>query len=38
MEKDFDFDSIGKQTPYVVPDVFFDSMQQEVLTLSLIHI
>lgn len=32
MEKDFDFDSIGKQTPYVVPDVFFDSMQQEVLT------
>lgn len=31
MKKDFDFDDIGKQTPYSVPDGFFDSMQRNVL-------
>lgn len=31
MEKDFDFDSIGKNTPYRVPDDFFKKMQDETL-------
>lgn len=31
MEKDFDFDDIGKKTPYRTPDDFFDEMQQRVM-------
>ena len=31
MKKDFDFDDIGKQTPYRVPEGFFAEMQQKVL-------
>lgn len=31
MEKNFDFNSVGKRTPYQVPDGFFTNMQQEVL-------
>ena len=38
MKKDFDFDDIGKKTPYRVPEGFFDEMQREVQKLSLIHI
>lgn len=30
MEKNFDFDSVGKRIPYQVPDGFFSSMEQEV--------
>lgn len=30
MKKDFDFDDIGKKTPYRVPEGFFDDMQREV--------
>ena len=30
MKKDFDFDDIGKKTPYRVPEGFFDEMQREV--------
>lgn len=29
--KDFDFDDIGKKTPYRTPDNFFEDMQQKVL-------
>ena len=28
MKKDFDFDDIGKRTPYTTPDGFFEDMQQ----------
>ena len=31
MTKDFDFDKIGKKTPYRVPEGFFDEMQQQVM-------
>lgn len=31
MEKNFDFNRVGKRTPYQVPDDFFDSMEQKVL-------
>lgn len=31
MTKDFDFDKIGKKTPYRVPEGFFDDMQQQVM-------
>ena len=27
MKKEFDFDDIGKKTPYRVPEGFFDEMQ-----------
>ncbi|WP_195552871.1 hypothetical protein [Bacteroides eggerthii] len=30
MKKDFDFDDIGKKTPYRVPEGFFEEMQREV--------
>jgi len=29
--KDFDFDDIGKKTPYRTPDSFFEDMQQRVM-------
>ncbi|MDD3037391.1 hypothetical protein [Bacteroides sp.] len=31
MDKDFDFDSIGKQTPYRTSDHFFEKVQQKVM-------
>lgn len=31
MDKDFDFDSIGKRTPYRTPEHFFDEMQRKVM-------
>lgn len=31
MNTDFDFDNIGKRTPYRTPDGFFDEMQREVM-------
>ena len=34
MKKDFDFDDIGKQTPYRVPDGFFEDMQRKVMVRS----
>ena len=29
MKKDFDFDDIGKKTPYRVPEGFFDERSEE---------
>lgn len=31
MEKDFDFNKVGKQMPYRIPDRFFERMQEETL-------
>lgn len=31
MKKDFDFDDIGKRTPYRAPDGFFEDMQRRVM-------
>ncbi len=31
MEKEFDFNSIGKRTPYRVPDGFFDQLEADVM-------
>lgn len=31
MKKDFDFDDIGKRTPYTTPDGFFEDMQRKVM-------
>lgn len=31
VEKDFDFQNIGKQMPYRIPDGFFDKMQEQVM-------
>ena len=31
MKKEFDFDEIGKQTPYRVPEDFFEEVQQKVM-------
>ena len=31
MNKDFDFDGIGKQMPYRIPEGFFERMQEETL-------
>ena len=31
MKKDFDFDDIGKRTPYRTPDGFFEDMQRRVM-------
>ncbi|WP_018463777.1 hypothetical protein [Segatella paludivivens] len=31
MEKNFDFDKIGKNTPYFTPEGFFDEMQKKIL-------
>lgn len=31
MTKHFDFDEIGKKTPYRIPDGFFDEMQDKVM-------
>lgn len=31
MKKDFNFDDIGKQTPYRTPDGFFEDMQRKVM-------
>lgn len=30
MSKDFDFDTIGKRTPYRVPEHFFEDMRQKI--------
>lgn len=35
MNKDFDFDDIGKQTPCRTPDGFFEQMQDKVLKRTL---
>ena len=31
MDKDFDFDNIGKRTPYRTPDNFFEEAQHKIL-------
>ena len=31
MDKDFDFDNIGKRTPYRTPENFFDEAQHKIL-------
>lgn len=31
MKKDFDFDDIGKHTPYRTPEGFFEDVQQQVM-------
>ena len=31
MKKDFDFDNIGKRTPYTTPDGFFEDVQRKVM-------
>ncbi len=31
MEKDFDFDNIGKRTPYCTPKGFFEESRQEIM-------
>ena len=31
MDKEFDFDDIGKKIPYRTPDNFFEDMQQKVM-------
>lgn len=31
MEKNFDFDKIGKRMPYTVPEGFFDEMEQNIM-------
>ena len=31
MEKIFDFEQVGKQMPYTVPDGFFDKMEENVI-------
>lgn len=31
MEKNFDFNKIGKRMPYTVPDGFFDELEQNVM-------
>ena len=30
MEKEFDFDKIGKRMPYQTPDGFFDEMEENI--------
>lgn len=30
MEKEFDFDKIGKRMPYKTPDAFFDEMEENI--------
>ncbi len=32
MKKEFDFNSIGKRTPYRVPDGFFDELDRQIMT------
>ena len=34
MDKDFDFDNIGKRTPYRTPDNFFEETQRKILEAS----
>ena len=31
MNKDFDFDKVGKRMPYQVPDCFFDQLESNVM-------
>ena len=31
MKKDFDFDDIGKRTPYRTPEGFFEDVQRKVM-------
>lgn len=35
MEKDFNFEDIGKQTPYRTPEGFFDKMQERIMEQTL---
>ncbi len=35
MEKDFNFEDIGKQTPYCTPEGFFDKMQERIMEQTL---
>lgn len=35
MEKDFNFEDIGKQTPYRAPEGFFDKMQERIMEQTL---
>ena len=35
MNKEFDFDDIGKKTPYRTPDNFFEDMQQKVFSTAI---
>lgn len=35
MEKDFNFEDIGKQTPYRTPEDFFDKMQERIMEQTL---
>ncbi len=30
MNKDFDFNKIGKQNPYTTPDTFFDTLEEDI--------
>lgn len=34
MERNFDFDKIGKRMPYATPDAFFDSLETDILKRS----
>ena len=36
MKKEFDFDDIGKKTPYRVPEGFFDEMQRNVRNIRMV--
>ena len=38
MKKDFDFDDIGKRTPYRTPDGFFEDVQRKVMAVSYTHL
>ena len=31
MKKEFDFDDIGKRTPYLTPEHYFEEMQDKVI-------
>lgn len=37
MDKEFDFDRIGKKVPYRTPEHFFEEMQQEVMQPRMAH-
>ena len=30
MNKDFDFDKVGKQMPYTTPEGFFDKLEEDI--------
>ncbi len=37
MDKDFDFDNIGKRTPYRTPDNFFEETQRKILERTVVR-